>query len=338
VSIIKRCWVLVYVFYLVSCTQAPAESLPAQIAPIVVTTAASTIEPSPSRIPYPTTAPLLATGTPPATLTAVINQPPIKTTAPTAPASATATFAAFGITQTIGMSVEQRPIVSHRFGYGSQTIVLVGGMHGGYEWNGIVLAYELIDYFLAHPDSIPANISLYIIPSANPDGQFLVTRVDGRFTPEDVAADIGPGRFNANQVDLNRNWDCEWQERAIWGTTSVSGGSNPFSEPETAALATFFLRESPEVVLFWHSKANSIFVGGCGDLYQPSLEIAEIYGRASGYPIYETFTAYPVSGDASDWLATQNIPSFTVELETRSQTDWSQNLAGVLELLAHYGR
>ena len=89
---------------------------------------------------------------------------------------------------------------------------------------------------------------------------------------------------------------------------------------------------SPKVAKLW------LFVGSCEGLYQPSKDVAEIYGRASGYRVYEEFTAYPVSGDASDWLATQNIPSFTVELATRSQTDYSVNLAGVLALLDGYGR
>ncbi|VAW32498.1 hypothetical protein MNBD_CHLOROFLEXI01-1550 [hydrothermal vent metagenome] len=331
----KVYWLLFCSLWLVGCAITSAENLPAEIAPLLITAVSTTEIPFSNSIVLPATQSALA---PPATRTAVFSQPPIKPTAPTVIPSVQPTFAAFGTTQTIGMSVEQRPIISHRFGYGSQTIVLVGGMHGGYEWNGIILAYEMIDYFTANPDAIPANVSLYIIPSANPDGQFVVTGIDGRFTSQNVAANIELGRFNAHQVDLNRNWDCEWQAEALWGSTSVSGGSNPFSEPETAALATFFLRESPEVVLFWHSKANSIFVGGCGDTYPPSLADAEIYGRTSGYPVYETFTAYPVSGDASDWLATQNISSFTVELKTRSQTDWSQNLVGVLALLAHYGR
>jgi hypothetical protein len=110
------------------------------------------------------------------------------------------------------------------------------------------------------------------------------------------------------------------------------------SEPETAALRTFFLREKPAAVVFWHSKADGIFVGSCDDGYQPAKDAAEIYSRASGYRVYQEFTAYPISGDASDWLATQNIPSFTVELETRSQTEYSENLAGVLALLDLYGR
>lgn len=279
----------------------------------------------------------------PATQTAVPTATSLPTAAPivaevAATIEPTPTFAAYGVAQTLGLSAGGRPIESYRFGFGSQTIVLVGGMHGGYEWNTILLAYEMIDYFTENPDKVPANVSLYIIPVANPDGQFVVTGVDGRFTAADVTGDTTPGRLNANEVDLNRNWACDWQREAQWGSTIVSGGTVPFSEPETAALRTFFLREKPEVVLFWHSKVGGLFVGSCEGLYQPSKDIAQVYSQASGYEVYEQFTAYPVSGDASDWLATQSIPSFTVELYTHSNIDWDVNLAGVLALLGHYGR
>lgn len=322
--------------------QASATVLPDESsqAPFIVTTtgtaglpqAASTVEAlSSTAQPLPATQTVIATSTP---LLQEFIDPPITLASPTA----SATFAAYGVTQPIGWSVQGRPLLSYRFGFGSQVLILVGGLHGGYEWNTTLLAYELIDYFIANPEQIPATVSLYIIPSANPDGQYLITGTDGRFTPEDVIADTEPGRFNANEVDLNRNWACGWQTEAFWGSTLVSGGTAPFSEPETAALHTFLLREQPALVIFWHSKADGIFVGGCDEPYQPAKDLANIYGQAVGYQVYDRFTAYPVSGDASDWLVSQNIPSFTVELSTRSRTHFSENLAGVLALLEHYDR
>lgn len=250
----------------------------------------------------------------------------------------TATFAAYGLTQTLGTSVEKRPVLAYRFGYGADTVVFVGGIHGGYEWNTIALAYEAIDYFQENPQLIPANVSLYIIPSANPDGQFIGTGTQGRLDPDETYEDTTPGRFNAHEVDLNRNWDCEWSATARWGNKQVSGGDAPFSEPEVQLLRRFFWRERPELVVFWHSKADGIFAAGCPETYGPSLAAAEIYAAAAGYPIYEDFTAYPVTGDASNWLAAENIASFTVELKTYTGTDWEENKAGMEEILSYYGR
>lgn len=328
------CFWLVLTIFWVGCATAPAAvpaSLPVQSADTAV---------APTAQPLLTSQPLPATQTavPTPTLQPTADAPPPTSVIAQITPEPTATFAAYGVAQTIGTSAGGRPIESYRFGFGRDVVVMVGGMHGGYEWNTILLAYEMIDYFLANPDQIPSNVSLYIIPSANPDGQFFVTGVDGRFTPQDVAADTEPGRFNANQVDLNRNWACGWQQEALWGNTLVSGGTVPFSEPETAALRAFFLREAPKTVVFWHSKADGLYVGGCDETFLPSREMAEVYGRAAGYEVFGVFSAYPVSGDASDWLATQNVPSFTVELATHTQTDFSQNLDGVLALLGFYGR
>jgi murein tripeptide amidase MpaA len=95
--------------------------------------------------------------------------------------------------------------------------LFVGGIHGGYEWNSILLAYEMADYLKGNPSVIPANLTVHIIPNLNPDGLFLATGLEGRFVATDITSNAmhtsGVGRFNANKVDLNRNFDCKWAQR-----------------------------------------------------------------------------------------------------------------------------
>ncbi|HSG15347.1 MAG TPA: M14 family metallopeptidase [Anaerolineae bacterium] len=234
----------------------------------------------------------------------------------------------------VGNSYSGRAITARQFGHGPVHIILVGGIHGGYEWNTVLLAYEAIDFFSTHPSAIPSENTLTIIPNANPDGLFAVTNKEGRFNEADLLPDTVPGRFNGRGVDLNRNWDCQWQEEARWQDRSVSGGSYPFSEPESRALRDFFLANDPALVLFWHSAANGVFAAGCPDIFQPSYEQAEVYGRAAGYPTYERFDAYSITGGAAGWLALQGIPSISVELKTHEEVEWEQNLAGIEALLA----
>ncbi len=241
-------------------------------------------------------------------------------------------------TTIVGVSVDGRPIVSYRFGNGPIPIILVGGIHGGYEWNSILLAYEMIDHFNQYPNQIPENISLYIIPSANPDGQFLITGKNGRFEQTDISQeqDAFAGRFNANGVDLNRNWDCNWTTQALWRDQPINSGTAPFSEQETQVLRDYFLTINPAFVLFWHSAAGGVYSGGCSDVHVPSYILSTVYGEVSGYPVYEKFNAYPVTGDSSDWLTTKGIASFAVELPTHEAIDWNQNLAGVTAILEHF--
>jgi len=239
--------------------------------------------------------------------------------------------------QLIGYSAGGLPIKRYSYGTGPIRVAFVGGIHGGTEWNTILLAYAAIDYFERYPERIPSNITLQIVPSANPDGQRLVTGSWGRFQPERIGAVMAEARFNTNNVDLNRNWDCEWTETALWGNREISAGSAPFSEPETRALRDFFLGNGNPVqaVIFWHSVVPGVFAGGCNDIYPAAERLATIYAQAAGYPHGESFTYYPITGDATNWLSLQKIPAIIVELRTRDDPEWSENLAGMFAALDH---
>ena len=238
----------------------------------------------------------------------------------------------------IGRSFGGLPIEAYRFGRGPTRLVLVGGIHGGYEWNTILLAYAVVDYYRAHAEEIPSSITLDIVPVANPDGQLLVTGKTGRFTPADVGlapTDRIGGRFNHNGVDLNRNWDCHWASTAYWRSRPVSGGANPFSEAETAALRRFLLAPIPSGVIFWHSAAGGVFAGGCDTRFAGADLLAATFAHGSAYPFRTSFDSYRVTGDASDWLSLQGIPAIAVELYNHDEIDMAQNLGGIEAVLTY---
>ncbi|MCX6764374.1 MAG: M14 family metallopeptidase [Candidatus Nealsonbacteria bacterium] len=238
----------------------------------------------------------------------------------------------------LGLSVEGREIESYKFGKGKTQLIFVGGIHGGYEWNSVILAYEFMDYLKANLEFIPENLSITVIPSLNPDGVFKIIGKEGRFTVADVpAGSNGAGRLNAHAVDLNRNFDCKWKPKGLWGTKEVSCGSRPFSEPESMAIRKFVLENNPTAVIFWHSKSNGVYASYCeADILQETRDIMNTYSKVSGYPAYETFDQYEVTGDASDWLASIGIPAISVELKTHETIEWEQNLAGIQALFKYY--
>lgn len=242
----------------------------------------------------------------------------------------------------IGSSVQGRKIESYTYGSGAKNIVFVGGIHGGYEWNSVLLSYQLMDYLKANPNVIPKNESVTIIPTLNPDGVFGVTGKDGRFALSDVSTDskiLATGRFNADKVDLNRNFDCRWQPKATWQSKTISAGSKVFSEPESVAFKNFVLENKPTAVVFWHSQSNGVYASACKEgISLGTLDLMDTYSQASGYPAIKTFTAYPVTGAADDWLASINIPAVSVELKTHETLEWEKNLAGVKSLLELYGK
>ena len=239
----------------------------------------------------------------------------------------------------IGASVEGRAIDAYTFGSGSTHLVFVGGIHGGYEWNSVVLAYAFVDYLNTHSDIVPKNLKLTIIPSANPDGVYKIVSKEGRFTVADVPAsfDESAGRFNARGVDLNRNFDCKWQPESTWRQKVVSAGTKPFSEPEALALRDFLVRGNPAAVVFWHSQANGVYASQCENGILPkTLDMMNMYAQAAGYPAYKTFDAYATTGAAEDWLASIGIPAITVELSTHETIEWEKNLAGVKAVLDYF--
>ena len=223
----------------------------------------------------------------------------------------------------IGHSSDGYPLEVYTFGNGPTRVVFIGGIHGGSEWNTVLLAYRTIDHFEQNPDLIPDALTLQILPVANPDGQNLAAKT----------ADIRQGRFNGNGVDLNRNWDCQWTPNTFWGDVETSGGTEVFSEPESQLLRDFLVDEKADsvaAVIFWHSARPGVFAGGCSARHEQSDQLAQVYADASGYPFILSFTSYVVTGDATDWLAAQGIPAIVVELNNHDDLDWPQNLQGIL--------
>lgn len=244
----------------------------------------------------------------------------------------------------IGKSVGGREIEAYTYYGGGSTsavkkILFVGGIHGGYEWNSVLLAYELTDYLSANPDTIPANVRVTVIPSANPDGVFKITGKEGRFNFADVTkvGDKSAGRFNANNVDLNRNFDCKWSPTGTWRSKTVSGGTKVFSEPESKALRDYILAKKPNAVVFYHSQAGGVYASQCGKGILPeTTKIMNLYAKASGYSAVSTFDAYEIHGASEDWLASVGIPAITVELKTHTDVEWEQNLKGIRALIEFY--
>lgn len=235
-------------------------------------------------------------------------------------------------TQLIGRSVGGRALLARRIeganasGESARVLLLVGGMHGGWEANTVALINELIAHFATNPDDITPGIALVFVPVANPDGL--------PYGREPA------GRFNANGVDLNRNWGCGWQDEAFWRDMRVNAGEYAFSEPETSALADAIQLLRPRVILFYHSAAGGVFAGSCeSSIYGAqgralSDEMAAIYGAAAEYRFGEAFDAYPVTGTAAGWASGLGIAAADVELQTWTTTEFERNLRAIKAVMA----
>ena len=242
----------------------------------------------------------------------------------------------------IGKSIRGKDITLYQYGKGETEILFVGGIHGGYGWNTVLLAYEAIDYFEANPEMIPENIKVTIIPVLNPDGLDQVVNTSERFESSDIStsqSEIIAGRFNANEVDLNRNFDCDWQSSGKWQSKTVSGGDKAFSEPESQAIKNYIETKNPTAVVVWYSAAGGVYSSSCHNgILSETKNLTNIYATASGYKSYAEFDSYEITGDMVNWLAKENIPAISVLLATHDEIEWKENKAGIEALLNHYSK
>jgi g-D-glutamyl-meso-diaminopimelate peptidase len=218
--------------------------------------------------------------------------------------------------EVIGISVAGRPLQVYKFGNGPIEKMIIAGIHGGYEWNTIVLADELIDYLENHPEIVPPEQTLYILRAFNPDGY---ARSSG----------FG-GRANENIVDLNRNfpsyWQVEWPRAGCWDYIPITGGTAPASEPETRALMAFIKAHDFQAFISYHSSALGIFPGG-QPLDPGSLSLAESIAAVSDYPYPPIEAGCAYTGQLIDWISDQGIPAVDIELTNHQDSDFAENLA-----------
>jgi len=243
----------------------------------------------------------------------------------------------------IGTSVENRDINAYHYGTGATELLFIGGIHGGYEWNTSLVAYQLINYLNNNPKIIPANVRITVIPVLNPDGlNTVVGTTTGNFTQTDVSTDdatVISGRFNANNVDLNRNFDCDWKSSGTWQNKTVSGGTKAFSEPESQAIQTYVKTHTLAAVIVWYSAAGGVYASNChAGVSTKTDTLTKIYASASGYSANESFDFYATTGDMTNWLAKNSIPAISVLLTNHTDTEWSKNLAGIQALLTYYSK
>ena len=242
----------------------------------------------------------------------------------------------------IGTSVEERPITAYHYGTGDREVLFLGGMHGGYSWNTALVAYELMEYLDKNPSAIPEGVKVTVIPVLNPDGLTKIAGTAERFEKSDVTGTTAlreAARFNAHTVDLNRNFDCEWKASGTWQNKSVSGGTKAFSEPEAQALRDYVENNDITAAVIWYSAAGGVYASQCdGKTLPETTTLTNIFAKASGYKGYPTFSDYEVTGDATNWLSKEGVPTISVLLTTHDDTDWEKNKAGVDALLAHYAQ
>jgi hypothetical protein len=222
--------------------------------------------------------------------------------------------AQFGQSFVIGYSVNGLPLEVFQFGNGPKERMIVAGIHGGYEWNTVVLVDELMDFLMSDPDLVPPEVTLYILRNLNPDGY---ARTRG-----------AEGRANENGVDLNRNFDAnwayDWNRDLCFNQVHVTAGPEPGSEPETQAFMAFIKSRNLEALINYHSAGLGIFPGG--NPPGPKSQLLAYYlSQLSPYAYPPKDIGCVYTGQLVNWMVLQGVPAVDIELSYHGYTDLDIN-------------
>jgi hypothetical protein len=221
----------------------------------------------------------------------------------------------------IGQSVQGRDLSMTVAGYQrGNPVVVIGSIQGDQE-STRTLVDAIVNFYRKNEGKIPDNTTFYLIPTINPDGN------------------VSDSRYNAHEVDLNRNWATDdWiSNAAVPGYPNGkvgAGGNYPFSEPESTALSDLLNQLEADfprlrVVILHasvHRSSGEVYPGG-----SKATSIAEAYANAANYDIEYEWDKYVTSGEAVTWCEEQGIPA--VDIVIPASQSPSTQIYGNLTLL-----
>ena len=174
-------------------------------------------------------------------------------------------------------------------------IFFLGVFHGD-ETEGEYAIGRFMRELVENP-AVKCDYNLYFLPCLNPDGKALKTR------------------FNANKVDLNRNYPTVnfKNETQTLSYEKVKCG-RPASETETRYMMELVETYKPAMIISIHSDLHLIDYDG------PAEKLAQMYAEKTGYRLVEN-VGYETPGSFGTWAGIEKkIPLITLET-WRGRTD-----------------
>ena len=173
----------------------------------------------------------LPSATPPLPVPKLSTSPPLRI-----PESST--FLVPGQYRITGASVQRLPILSFVLGQGPDVTFILATIHGN-EPAGTPLVRRLVKYLQQQPHLMQGR-RVVLLAVANPDGM------------------AHRSRFNANGVDLNRNFPSANR------VNERQSGATPLSEPEARVIKQLIEQYSPDRIISLHQPLSCIDYDGPG--------------------------------------------------------------------------
>lgn len=234
----------------------------------------------------------------------------------------------------IGKSVMQKDIPCLKAGRGGKKLLLAGAYHGLEYLTSAFLMKFASNYTVAYMTDTKLleydvrklfdKVTLYIVPMVNPDGVDIAVNGLDITNPyhRKLISLVGIHSFsnvwqsNAQGVDLNHNYDADWNMVVERPSPSLYGGEYPESEPETQAVVDLIVKENFDAILAFHSQGKEIYYDFDGMTAQRSFELAKKMSEQSGYTVCSP-TGSAAYGGCKDWFIKKfGKEGFTIEIGT----------------------
>lgn len=239
--------------------------------------------------------------------------------------------------EVIGSTVQGKSINCYVLGEGSRKVLFFAGIHGN-EVGTVKLMCHFLSWISKQP-SLLKIFQFFIIPCLNLDGYEIACK------RPDYFGGGRHGRFNAHQVDLNRNFDtpsfCK-QSRWLFGknyseSVEVFCGEKPNSEPEVKALTDFIHRKHIKIVFGFHNAGRDVG-STCDEIAQ---QLKEVFAQKSGFRAFteDEWQRLGQTGTAKEWAEHHHVSYLEIEGSTRWGSDWNQQkvaLKACLQYLVAY--
>jgi len=249
---------------------------------------------------------------------------------------------------TIGYSIEERPIISYCFGSDNDTskpCLLITALHHSREPASVSVViyflWTLLEKAWGNEEALFLlnERCIRVIPVVNPDGYYY----------NQTNYPNGGGMWRKNRrlisdgvygVDINRNygpfnfWNASNNGSSTNPTQETYRGSEPFSEPETQAIANLFYKYRIDMVFNFHTYGNLIVYpwSALNCETEDSLKFRYISNLLGSKNLYskgrnlETI-GYSTRGDTDDWMyytdeTKRKALSFTLEVGNNSDSFW----------------
>lgn len=240
--------------------------------------------------------------------------------------------------ETIGHTHCKREINAFTIGSTDEQVLYVGGVHGmEYITSRLLMRYfmrlcekcknhrKLNGYMVRN---FLDRRGLTVVPCLNPDGA-AICRI-GANSAGELADFVNSASFgdtdhwqaNAVGVDINHNFDAQWDEVHVReqeaGITkpcpSKFGGEYPESEPETKAITCYCRTNNIRHAIAFHSQGEEIYYTFGDKTPARCGKLAGIMNKLTNYTLSEP-TGTAVGGGFKDWVILElNRPAFTVEV------------------------